>query len=169
MAKHTCPNCAHVFTTTAAKKPKADIPILSDADVNTAAMDLKTLFAHYKATAPLEDVRFFLRIGSLSPAVRAGLEALELAILHTKPSRQAIYREYGRLQDRWRAESNARDRGERDQHATDCPARTQFNALCDCGRASLPRDVSPAVVERFMVDRILAAYGAPAVRGLLCA
>ena len=155
-----CPTCGRKLP---AAKPSQ--PILSDADVNTAAMDLKTLYAHYKATAPLEDVRFFLRIGSLSPAVRAGLETLELAILHTTPTRAAIYREYGRLQDLWRKESNDRDRAERALHAADCPSRHLFNAECDCGRMT-----TPALEDReSAIDRILAAYGPPAVRGLLCA
>ena len=165
MAKHTCPNCAHVFTTTAAK-PKPSQSILSDADVNTAAMDLKTLYAHYKATAPLEDVRFALRhLAGYSLELRAGYEALELTILHTKPTRQAIYREYSRLQDRWRAESNARDRAECQLHAADCPARHWFNAACDCGRLTTP---DPIEDRTSAIDRILAQYAPPTVR-LLCA
>lgn len=156
-----CPTCGRKLATT---KPTPAAQPTDTAELSTA-----DLYAHYKRTAPLEDVRFMLRIGSLSPAVRAGFEALELAILHTKPTRQAIYKEYGRLQAAWRADSNARDRAERDQHLTDCPSRTQFNAPCECGRSSLERDVPVAVVTRFMVDRIIAAYGPPAVKGLLCA
>ncbi len=166
MSRHTCPNCGHGFTTTTAKAEKPQ-PILSDDDVNTAQMDLKALYAHYKATAPLADVRFALQhLAGYSLELRAGYEALELAILHTKPTRAAIYREYGRLQDLWRAESNVRDRAERQLHAADCRARYLFNGECDCGRMTTP---TYAEDRESAIDRILAAYGAPNVRGLLCA
>ena len=160
-----CPTCGRKLPT--AKPAKATTPILSDADVDTSTMDLKTLFAHYRATAPLEDVRFMLRhLNGYSLELRAGFEVLELAILHTNPTRKAIYQEYGRLQDRWRAESNARDRAERLRHAADCPARSLYNAPCECGRVV---DDPPAVVERdSAIEQILAAYRPPTVR-LLCA
>ncbi len=109
-----------------------------------------------------------LRHVRLSDPLRAGFEALELAILHTKPSRSAVYAEYAKLQSAWRAESNARDRAERDQHLANCPSRTAYNAPCGCGRASLPAEATPETVTRYMIDRILAEY-APSDRRLLCA
>jgi hypothetical protein len=161
MSVNCCPTCGRKFTAT---KPKPTEPTADTATMSNAAM-----FAHYKRTAPLEDVRFMLRVARMSDGLRAGFEALELAIQQTNPTRAAIYREYGQLQAAWRAESNARDRAVRDQHLLTCPSRSNFNAPCDCGRASLPDTARPATVTRLMVDRILAAYMPPAVRGLLCA
>jgi hypothetical protein len=89
-----CPTCGRTLP-----KPR----IVAPAD--TAAMSDSQLFAHYKKTAPIEDVRFFLRTAILSPALRADLE--QLAANAPAMTRADIYRRYVVLQDMWRRESNA--------------------------------------------------------------
>lgn len=70
---------------------------LSDAD----------LFRHYKRTAPVEDLRFFLRYARLSPDLRTDGDAL-LAVGCRETggalSRSEWYRRLTALQDCWRRE-----------------------------------------------------------------
>ena len=94
-----CPHCGKSIEPVKRAKPPADV-----GSVDTSKMTNAELFAYYKKTGPLEDVRFFIRTGILSPAVRAGAEALEAAILELKPARAEIFRQLGNLQDRWRRE-----------------------------------------------------------------
>jgi hypothetical protein len=91
-----CPNCAHTWTTTKKTTTPAK-PI--------EGMSVTELYAHYKKTAPLEDTRFFLRVCSLSPAVRRGAESLEAAIVNLSLPRADVYRQLYELQDRWRQEN----------------------------------------------------------------
>lgn len=81
-----CPTCGRAY---APKRPKAD-PV----DVDTSQMTNAEIFAHYKRIAPVEDLRFFLRVGTLSPELRARAEAV------TKPT-PAILAE---LRTAWRIE-----------------------------------------------------------------
>jgi hypothetical protein len=64
-------------------------------------------FAYYRRTAPLEDVRFMLRVARLSPTLRAAFVALE-AQAAAGLARAQVYAQYVVLQDRWRVESHAR-------------------------------------------------------------
>lgn len=73
-------------------------------------MNDKELFASYKKSAPLEDLRFFLRVVDCS----AGLSGRLLALLieafdgeKLKVTRADFYRRFWALQDRWRQESIA--------------------------------------------------------------
>jgi hypothetical protein len=68
---------------------------MSDADV----------FRHFHRTAPVEDLRFFLRHAQLSPDLRADGEALLAAGCRDSGgllARSEWYRRLTALQDRWR-------------------------------------------------------------------
>ncbi len=69
------------------------------APVDTSAMTHAELFAHYKRTAPAEDLRFFLR-GRLSDALHARAEAIR------KPTTQDLTT----LHAAWRLERQAEER-----------------------------------------------------------
>lgn len=66
------------------------------------------LYRHFRRTAPVEDLRFFLRHARLSPDLRASGEAL-LAVGYRETggalSRPEWYRRLTALQDRWRRET----------------------------------------------------------------
>lgn len=70
------------------------------ATVDTSAMTDAQLFAHFKRIAVVEDLRFFLRVGQLSPELRARAEAI------AKPTRQDITE----LRAAWRLERLAAER-----------------------------------------------------------
>jgi hypothetical protein len=80
------------------------------APVDTSRLSDAELFRHYKRTAPVEDLRFFLRHARLSPDLRADGEAL-LAVgcrdTGGTLARSDWYRRLTALQDRWRRETNA--------------------------------------------------------------
>jgi hypothetical protein len=67
--------------------------------VDTATMTDAQLYAHYKRTAPIEDLRFFLR-GPKSAALRARAEAIATPTAHDVAS----------LREAWRVERLADDR-----------------------------------------------------------
>ncbi len=109
MAVYTCPNCGHVHVQ--ATRARKRVPVV---DVDTSSLTEAELFGHYKRTAPLEDVRFMLRVARMSDTLRISFEELEQAIVRGGLTNRAeIYRHYGRLQDVWRGESNRRERAER--------------------------------------------------------
>ena len=66
------------------------------------------LYRYYHRTAPVEDLRFFLRLTRLSPVLRADGEAL-LAVgcrdTGGALTRSDWYRRLTALQDRWRRET----------------------------------------------------------------
>jgi hypothetical protein len=104
MPIYKCSHCGHTIETAGRKRkpaPAADV-------VNTADMSHAEVFAYYKKTALLGDVRFLLR-ARLSPGLRADVETLERDVL-AGLGRVEGYRRYVSLQDRWRGESNARER-----------------------------------------------------------
>lgn len=105
-----CPTCGRKLP---ASKP---VRVVRQA-IDTSSLSHAELYAHYKRTAPLEDVRFTLRYGVLSPSLRAGFEAL-LAVAETL-NRTAFYRQYNELQALARVESNHRWR---EEHFTEVPA-----------------------------------------------
>jgi hypothetical protein len=78
------------------------------ATVDTSQMSGADLFRHYKQTAPVEDLRFFLRHVRLAPEVRADGEALLAAGYRETGGTLSRSEWYGRLtalQDRWRRET----------------------------------------------------------------
>ena len=80
----------------------------SGALVDTSRLSDAELFRHYKRTAPVEDLRFFLRHARLSRDLRADGEALlALGCRDTGGtlSRSEWYRRLTALQDRWRRAS----------------------------------------------------------------
>lgn len=92
-----CPHCGKALPSKARAKTQAR-------PIDTAAMTPDQLFAHYKATAPLEDVRFWIRTAKASPELRSAFVALESWIETSKPARADVYRELRTLQDQWREE-----------------------------------------------------------------
>ena len=64
---------------------------------NTADMTNTELYAHYKKTAPMGDLAFFLRCPTLSSELRAQAEAI------AKPTKSDL----ARLRTRWRMERQA--------------------------------------------------------------
>jgi hypothetical protein len=77
--------------------------------VDTSRLSEVALYRHYRQTAPVEDLRFFLRHARLSPDLRADGDAL-LAIgcrdTGGALSRSNWYRRLTALQDRWRRETS---------------------------------------------------------------
>ena len=101
----TCPHCHQLI-----RQKRSAIPTLVPA-VDTATMDRAELFAYLKRTAPLEDVRFWVRHAAMSDPLRAGFIALQsIAETTTTVSRPAFYKQLAHLQALWRRESNARDK-----------------------------------------------------------
>ena len=94
--KPCCPTCGRAWPKAKAAPVSGDI----------ATMTTAQLYAQYKKTAPIEDVRFALRIGAdLSPGLRDDWQAL-LGIAPTL-TRAETYRRLKGLQQRWRQERKA--------------------------------------------------------------
>lgn len=108
---NSCPTCGRRLP-----QPKITVPTVTD----TRTMSDTALFAYYKRTAPLEDVRFTLSYATLSANLRARFEALEARIT-SGLSRADAYRAYEALQADWRAEANQRAR-QADEPAIGTPA-----------------------------------------------
>jgi hypothetical protein len=68
-----------------------------DVSVDVSRLSYRDLMAHYRRTAPVEDIRFTLRT-RLSSGLRAAFEALGGL------KRSSVYAQYVILQARWRAE-----------------------------------------------------------------
>ena len=100
----TCPSCGRPFR----RAPQTPGPVALTAVVNTSRLSEVALYRHYRQTAPVEDLRFFLRHARLSPDLRADGDAL-LAIgcrdTGGTLSRSDWYRRLTGLQDRWRRET----------------------------------------------------------------
>jgi hypothetical protein len=97
----TCPSCGRPL-----RRPR-HTPVPAEASIDTRGMSDTELYRHFKRTAPVEDLRFFLRVASVSPEVRAAGEALLAAGCHDTGgtlSRADWYRRLTTLQDRWRQE-----------------------------------------------------------------
>lgn len=97
---HVCPSCGRPMRRSRRTEPDTviDTSRLSDAEV----------FRHFHRTAPVEDLRFFLRHARLSPALQACGEALlALGCRDTGGmlSRSEWYRQLTALQDCWRRET----------------------------------------------------------------
>jgi len=100
-------NCPHCGQTIQPSKPRK--PRLAES-TDTASMTDAQLFAYYKRTAPLSDLRFWLNNARMSDQLRAGFIALESAAQTLTIPRPAFYRQLTALQALWRQESNARER-----------------------------------------------------------
>jgi hypothetical protein len=87
----------HVRALVACAPRPAPARVLPSAD--TAAMTDAELYAHYKRTAPAEDLRFFLRV-RMSDALRIWAEGI------TKPTAQDL----ARLRVAWRTQRAAEER-----------------------------------------------------------
>jgi hypothetical protein len=94
-----CPTC---HQTIRAVKPRVTETI----DPSTLSPD--QLFAYYKRTAPIEDIRFWLNVAMMSDSLRNQMIALEYDA--TRIPRAEFYRRFVALQATWRQESNARER-----------------------------------------------------------
>jgi hypothetical protein len=94
----SCPCCGRAFR-----------PSKAAAAVNPSHLSDADVFAYYKRIAPVEDVRFQLRLRSLPAEVRAGFEAL-LMTLESQGGKAtpATKREYARLHQLWRETSQQR-------------------------------------------------------------
>jgi hypothetical protein len=93
----TCPHCAHQWTPAKPARPRAIV-------TSTEDLSVTQLYAVYRKSAPLEDVRFFKRTAICSPELQQYVEALETEIINgtlTQPAQ--IYRRLTVLQDAWRA------------------------------------------------------------------
>lgn len=98
-----CPTCGHKVAKTRTK-PAADVTAMTDTD----------LFAHYKRTAPYEDLKFLVAHSTHYPDVtRDGLKLLGDAFTVdgrlTMP-RPEFNRRYVNLSAAWRGASNAAER-----------------------------------------------------------
>lgn len=104
----TCPCCHRAMP-----KPRPVKATLTD----LSTLPDTALFAHYKLTAPIEDLRFFLRCPSLSAEIRTDAAALLDVQIASPMPRPEFYRRLTALQDRWRHLANARERSARETAA----------------------------------------------------
>lgn len=97
------------------KKTMAKAPIAATMEPyeDPASMSEKELFAWYKRTAPVENVRFFLRVCQY-PAVSLEAEDLLHRLLANKGrTSPELRRAYTLLHQHWRAASNEREKQEK--------------------------------------------------------
>jgi len=100
----TCPSCGRPIRRPRHTPAQAALLVV----VDTSRMSDTELYRYYRRTAPVEDLRFFLRHGPLSPDLRAGGEALLAEGCRDTGgalSRSDFYRRLTALQDRWRRET----------------------------------------------------------------
>jgi hypothetical protein len=100
-----CPSCGRPI-----RQPRQNHPSAEPAPVDTSRMSDADVYRYYRRTAPIEDLRFFLRHAHLSPELRTDADALlALGCLDTGGalSRLDWYRRLTALQDRWRRDTAA--------------------------------------------------------------
>ena len=100
----TCPSCGRPIRRPRHTPAPAACPVL----VDTRRMSDTERYRHYRRTAPVEDLRFFLRHGRLSPDLQAAGDALLADGCRDTGgtvSRAEWYRRLTALQDRWRRET----------------------------------------------------------------
>ena len=99
----TCPSCGRPI-----RRPRhTPAPAAYPASIDTGRMSDTELYRHYRQTAPVEDLRFFLRSPSTPPDLRAAGERLLAEGCRDTGgtlSRSDWYRRLTALQDRWRRE-----------------------------------------------------------------
>lgn len=100
-ARSHCPCCGRP-----APRPR---PTLQPAiPVDTGRLSDADVFRHFKRTAPVEDLRFFLQYVRLSPELRAEGDALRAAGCRDTGgtlTRADWYRQLTAIQDRWRRDT----------------------------------------------------------------
>ena len=99
-----CPSCGRPSL----RRRRAPAPTTLQAPVDTSRMSYAELYRHYRRTAPVEDLRFFLRHARLSPSLRADGDTLLAAGCRETGGvvpRVEWYRRLTALQDRWRRET----------------------------------------------------------------
>ena len=83
---------------------------------DTTSMNTKELYAHYKQTAPFEDLAFFM-CHMNAPELQADCETLRATAFKANGRlsmpRAAFYKALTVLHERWRRASNERERQER--------------------------------------------------------
>lgn len=94
MAKHTCPNCAHTWTT--GKAPTRALQATDPSPEAIAAMSDTELYAYRKRTAPVEDARFFLRTQGARLSVGHAFQLEEL--IRESPPRTVFLRHLALIQ-----------------------------------------------------------------------
>ncbi len=100
----TCPGCGRPMR----RQPRAPLPAGATAPIDTSGLSDTEIYRHYKRTAPVEDLRFFLAHARLSSDLRAAGDALLAAGCRETGgtvSRSEWYRRLTALQDAWRRES----------------------------------------------------------------
>lgn len=103
-ARACCPTCGRAYA-----KPKA-APDRTSIDPTSIA----EVYAHYKRTAPVEDVRFALRVGVvMSPELAIDWAVLLADVEAGRVQRAEGYRRLYRLQERWRRDRLYAERAER--------------------------------------------------------
>jgi hypothetical protein len=100
----TCPNCRHTWTAPKRTKPQQTAP-------DTAEKSEAELYAHYKRTAPAEDIAFWIANVRMSAGLLLWFKGLALA--QPDLNRTDFYRQFRNLQDAWRRERNAEEIAER--------------------------------------------------------
>ena len=101
----TCPGCGRPLRRPR-PTPRASLDAASPVD--TSQLSDREVYRHFHRTAPVEDLRFFLRHARVSPDLRDEGEALlALGCRDTGGSlaRADWYRRLTALQDRWRGET----------------------------------------------------------------
>lgn len=106
-----CPCCGQTIRQTRSPKPAAAVQTVDPASLTDAQ-----LFTHYKATAPIEDLRFFIRhcrntdIQQAATALLAASFAPGTEKLYG--NRSEFYRKLSILQGEWRRLRNLQERSE---------------------------------------------------------
>jgi hypothetical protein len=99
----TCPSCGRPM-----RRSRDTARSIDSAPVDTSLLSDTEVYRHYKRTAPVEDLRFFLRHARLSPALEAEGHALLVAGCRESGgtlTRAEWYRRLTALQDRWRRDT----------------------------------------------------------------
>ena len=100
---HTCPGCGRPL-----RQPRQKPGTAESAPVETAALSDADLFRYFHRTAPVEDLRFFLRYARLSPELQAHGDTMLTAGCRDAGgtlTRLDWYRRLTALQDRWRRDT----------------------------------------------------------------
>ena len=99
----TCPGCGRPI-----RRPRDTARSIDSAPVDVSRLSDADVYRHFKRTAPVEDLRFFLRHAQLSPELRADGDALLVAGCRESNgtlTRAEWYRRLTALQDRWRRDT----------------------------------------------------------------
>lgn len=153
-----CPHCGHEITTTKRRTKPAEI----SEPVDTRLLSDAELYAHCKATAPVEDCRFFAaaigrQLGKDDPLYAA---AYGLAIDAQHMKRADVYARLTALQDTWRRRPTPELDQEFERMREQIKARAERKAAADAfrrQRAELISDVQ-CFGERYSASRPYYGY-----------